>query len=52
MDNFTLAVLTGDVVVIVSLVALILMDKGTPVAPPVIEIPKPVKPLGKPVGKR
>ncbi len=30
MDNFTLAVIVGDVLVVISLIALIVLDKGSP----------------------
>ena len=40
MDNFTLAVLVGDVLVIISLIALIALDKG----PHVIAPAEPSKP--------
>jgi hypothetical protein len=43
MDNFTLTIIAGDILVIISLIALIVFDKGKPVAP-VIE---PVKTTGK-----
>jgi hypothetical protein len=38
MDNFTLAVLVGDALVVISLVVLILLDKGKPTP---TEAPKP-----------
>ena len=38
MDNFTLAVLIGDALVVVSLIVLILLDKGKPTP---TESPKP-----------
>ena len=42
MDNFTVAVLIGDALVVISLIVLILLDKGTP---------KPTE-APKPAGKR
>ena len=38
-DSFTLAVIIGDVLVVLALIGLIVMDKGTPPAP-VLEPPK------------
>jgi hypothetical protein len=43
MDNFTLAVVIGDVVMVVAFILLMVLDKKTP-ALPVIE---PVKSTGK-----
>ena len=43
MDNFTLAVLVGDAVVVISLIALMVFDKNKPVIVPV----EPTKPSGK-----
>jgi len=43
MDNFTLTIIIGDILVTVALIALIVMDKRKPAAPPV----EPVKPAGK-----
>ena len=34
MDNFTLAVIVGDALVVISLILLIVIDKGTPAMPP------------------
>jgi hypothetical protein len=48
MDNFTIAVLVGDALVVISLIALMVLDKGTP-APVVAE---PIKPTVKPSGKK
>jgi hypothetical protein len=42
MDNFTLAVIIGDVVMCAAFVALIVLDKGSKPAPP-----EPVKVSGK-----
>ena len=44
MDNFTIAVLAGDVFVIASLIALIVFDKHPA---PVTRAPEPSKPTGK-----
>jgi hypothetical protein len=43
MDNFTIAVLVGDVLVVVSLIALMALDKHQPVTSPA----EPAKPSGK-----
>jgi hypothetical protein len=40
MDNFTIAVLVGDVLVVISLIALMIFDKPQPVA----ASPEPTKP--------
>jgi hypothetical protein len=40
MDNFTIAVLVGDVLVVASLIALMVFDKQQP-APAPVEPPKP-----------
>jgi len=44
MDNFTLTIIVGDILVIIALIALIVMDKGKPAVAPLVE---PVKPAGK-----
>ena len=44
MDNFTLTVIVGDILVIASLIFLIVMDKSKPVLTPAVD---PVKPAGK-----
>jgi len=43
MDNFTIAVLAGDVFVIASLIAFMVLDKPEPARTPV----EPIKPSGK-----
>jgi len=42
MDTFTLSVLIGDALVVVTLIALIVLDKAKPSAPP-----EPAKSSGK-----
>ena len=43
MDNFTLAVLVGDALVVISLIAMIVLDKSQPVPAPA----EPTKPSAK-----
>lgn len=54
MDNFTLAVVVGDVVMALAFVALIVFDKKKPPAPAPIEAVKPAAVKAAPVkpGKR
>ena len=49
MDNFTLTVLIADAFVIIAIVALMLLDKGSPA--PVVMPPEPPKPVGKRSGR-
>jgi len=46
MDNFTIAVLVGDALVVLSLIALMILDKDQPVPAPAESV-KPLKPAGK-----
>ena len=43
MDNFTIAVIVGDIVMCVAFIALMVLDKGGKPAPPI----EPVKTAGK-----
>jgi len=52
MDNFTLTVLLGDALAILSIVALIVFDKDKPVGITVEPVKSPVKPPVKPTVKR